>query len=132
MRDRHRRTWGFRFSLTDAVALAVFGVTIVVLDHFGTQLAWIVAIVAGHFFFFCNVFRLVRKREIIWASAFVANVGLWLSFGHLGWLNVLVCQLPVTLAVIAWELRDPRYHGIFADRLNPALQEHIQGRISTK
>jgi len=124
------RTWGFRFSLTDAVVLVVFGVTVAMLHRFGSSLSWIMAIVAGHFFFlFCNIFRVVRRRELIWAAVFVVNVGLWLLLGQLDWFNVLACQLPVTSGVIAWELRAARYHGVFADRLNTRLADYLGGRI---
>jgi hypothetical protein len=123
------RTWGFRFSLTDAVALVAFGATVVILHQFGNSLWWVVAIVAGHFFLFCNIFRVVRRRELIWGSIFVLNIGFWLLLGRLDWFNVLACQLPVSAGVIAWELKAARYHGIFANRLNPALEDYIKGRI---
>jgi hypothetical protein len=123
------RTWGFRFSLTDAVALIVFGTIIAILHRFGNGLSWIVAIIAGHFFLFCNIFRVVRRRELIWAGIFVLNVSFWLLLGHLDWFNVLACQLPVSAGVIAWELKAARYHGIFADRLNARLADYIDGNI---
>ncbi len=123
------RTWGFRFSPTDAVALVAFGATVVILRRYGSGLSWIVAITAGHFFLFCNVFRVVRRRELIWAALFVLNVGFWLLLGRLDWFNVLACQLPVSTGVIGWELKATGYHGIFADRLNPRLTEYLDGRI---
>lgn len=119
-----KRTWGFRFSPTDAAAL----VAVAILHRFGSGLSWIAAIVAGHFFLFCNVFPVVRRRELIWPAAFVVNVGLWLSLGQLNWSNVLACQLPITAGVIAWELRAARYHGVFAHRLNARLADYIEGR----
>jgi hypothetical protein len=127
---QQKRTWGFRFSLTDAVVLAVLAGTVATLYRFGNSLWWIVAIVAAHFFLFCNIFRVVRRRELIWATIFVANVGFWILLGQLNWFNVLACQLPVTTGVIAWEVRAARYHGIFADRLNERLADYIDGRVS--
>jgi uncharacterized membrane protein (UPF0136 family) len=126
---QRKRTWGFRFSAIDAIALIVFGVAIAVLQRFDSSLSWIVAIVAGHFFLFCNIFRLVRQRELIWAVLFVVNVGSWLFLGQLDWFKVLACQLPVSAGVIAWELKAARYHGLFADRINPALPDYLEGRI---
>jgi len=123
------RTWGFRFSLTDAVALGVLGVTVAALHRFGSSLSWFVAIVATHFFLFCNIFRVMRRRELIWAAIFVLNVAFWILLGSLDWFNVLACQLPVSAGVIAWEIRATRYHGVLADRLNPALGDYIEGRI---
>jgi len=129
MHEEHqsKRTWGFRFSTTDAGALVLFGTTVTLLHP--TSLSWIVAIVAVHFFLFCNVFRVVRRRELIWAAAFVLNVGLWLALDRLDWRIVLLCQLPVSIGIIAWELKAARYHGVFADRLNDRLTDYIEGRI---
>jgi len=123
-----RRTWGFRMSAADIAALAAFGVLVVVLRHKESSLWWLLALAAIHFFLFCNVFRLLRRRELIWAGFFVGNVALWTVSGRLDLFNVLACQLPVTVGVLAWEIKAPRYHGIFAARLNPRLNEYLQGR----
>jgi hypothetical protein len=123
------RTWGFRFSVADAAALAAFGALAAGLHRLDSGLAWVVAVAAVHFFLFCNVFRVARRRELIWAALFIMNVGLWLWLGRLDWFNVLACQLPVSVVVIAWEIRTTRYHGIFADRLNPTLTDYLEGRI---
>jgi hypothetical protein len=85
--------------------------------------------VGGHFFLFCNVFRVVRRRELIWAGLYVVNAGFWLALNRLDWFNVLACQLPISAGVIAWELKASRYHGIFADRLNLQLSDYLEGRI---
>jgi hypothetical protein len=131
MCEQHQseRTWGFRFSLTDAAALVLLGATVAILNRVGSDLWWIVTLVAAHFFLFCNVFRVVRRRELIWAAVFVVNVGFWLLLGRLDGFKVLVCQLPISAVIIAWEIRAARYHGILADRVNPALQDYIQGRV---
>jgi hypothetical protein len=126
---QRKRTWGVRFSFIDAVVLLLFAVIFGILYRRGSEFSWIVAIVAGHFFLFCNILRVVRRRELIWAAIFVANVGLWLVLDQLDWFKVLACQLPVTAGVIAWELRAARYHGIFADRLNDRLADYIEGRV---
>jgi hypothetical protein len=124
-----KRTWGFRFSATDLVALAAFAVAAVGLHHVGSGLWWLVAIAAGHFFLFCNIFRVVRRRELIWAGLYVLNVAFWLLLDRLDWLNVVACQLPVSAGIIAWELKAARYHGIFAAHLNPSLNDYLEGRI---
>ncbi len=129
MPDRPPRTWGFRFSFADALVLIVFALAVGILQRQGSGLAWILVIIVAHFFLFCNVFRVVRRREFIWAGIFILNIGLWLLLGSLDWFNVLACQLPVTAGVIAWELRATRYHGVLANRLNPHLAEYIAGRV---
>jgi hypothetical protein len=56
------------------------------------------------------------------------NVGLWAWFDQLTWAGVLGCQLPVTAGLIIANLRAPGYRGIFADRLNPGLNDSLEGR----
>lgn len=121
------RTWGFRFSLTDAIAIGVFLGAAFGLWRLGSPLWWLLVIVAGHFFLFCNVFRIVRRRELIWAGLFILNVAAWTWCGRLVWSEVLFCQLPFTAAVILDEMRRSGYHGVFADKLNPRLSEYLRG-----
>lgn len=116
-----RRNWGFRFSVADSIVLLVFAAITAGLYFLATPLWWLVVIAAGHFFLFCNVFRVARSRELIWAGLFILNVGLWVLLKRLDWFTVLACQLPVSVGVIAWEIKMPSYHGILADRLNPTL-----------
>ena len=122
------RTWGFRFSRADAITIGVIGCAAVGLCHLGSPLWWLLLIAAGHFFLFCNVFRIVRRREFIWAGLFVLNVGIWTWFERLTWSNVLLCQLPITVALIAADMRSSGYHGVFAGRLNPRLADYLEGR----
>jgi hypothetical protein len=107
----------------DAVMLAAFAGLAAWLYRIESTLWWLVVVLATHFFLFCNVFRVLRRRELIWAAFFVGNVAVWTASGRLGPFNVLACQLPVTVGVIAWEIKAPRYHGIFAEWLNPRLRD---------
>jgi len=88
---------------------------------------WMLVISASHFFLFCNVFRIIRRRELIWAGLFIFNVGVWAWFDHLAWPPVVLCQLPITLGLVIADVRGPGYHGVFADRLNPRLSDYLKG-----
>ena len=123
------RTWGFRFSLTDAIAIGVFMTAAGGLWHLDSPLWWLLVIAAGHFFLFCNVFRIVRRRELIWAGLFVLNVGVWVWFERLTCLGVLFCQLPITVMLVVADMLAPGYHGVFAKQLNPQLNAYLEGRI---
>jgi hypothetical protein len=92
----------------------------------GSPLAWILLITLVHFFLFCNVFRIIRRRELIWAGLFVVNICLWDWFGKLSCFPVLLSQLPITVGVIFFEIYSPNYHGIFANRLNSRLHKHLE------
>jgi hypothetical protein len=73
---------------------------------------WVIPIAAGHFFLFCNVFRLRRSYELVWTGVFIANVTVWLYLVDFSWAGVLAAQLPLTALLIAMEVRSSRYHGI--------------------
>lgn len=125
----HPRTAGFRLSVTDAIVLAIgTAATIAAAGPLG-PMAGIFPMAVGHFFLFCNVFRLRRRYELTWTAIFLANFTAW-TFTEFSWIGVLAIQLPVTALVIALEIRSPRYHGILATRLNPRLHEYLDGRIA--
>jgi hypothetical protein len=127
---KHRhRTWGFRFFATDAGVIVLCGVAAFVLQRIEHPLWWMLLIVAGHFFLFCNVFRVRRRFEIIWAVFLLFNCAAWIFLGHLDWPHVLVTQVPFTIAAVIAEMRSDRYHGIFARTANPRLQDYLEGRI---
>jgi hypothetical protein len=125
----HARTWGFRFSLTDALAVLAFMSAAAVLWRLGSVFWWILVIAAGHFFLFCNVFRIIRRRELIWAGLFILNVGVWTALGLLTWPRVLLCQLPITISLVLADMRSRGYHGVFANRLNPLLNDYLEDRL---
>jgi hypothetical protein len=122
------RTWGFQFSRTDTQAIAVIMAAVLGLWRMGNPLWWILVISAGHFFLFCNVFRIVRRRELIWAGLFVVNVGIWIWTDRLTWPCVLLCQLPITTGFVIADMREPGYHGVLANRLNRQLNDYLEGR----
>ncbi len=105
---------GLRFSATDAVVLALGAVATWWLHSRVGTYAWLIAVALGHFFLFCNVFRIRRSYELIWAGIFAINFAAWLASGSFGWLGVLAVQAPVTIAVIVAEIRSDRYHGIWS------------------
>ena len=118
------RTCGLRFSLLDGIVLfssiviGVFGYPY--LDGFVLFIPFVVV----HFFLFCNVFRIRRKPELIWAGLFILVTAAWIGSGHLSILGICGTQVPVTIAIIANELRVPTYHGIFSRHINPRIDEY--------
>ena len=86
----------------------------------------------GHFFLFCNVFRVRRRFELIWAGCFIANFlgNVWLVEDRaISLLLLLALQSPVTIFFIWIELRSERYHGIGCRLANPDLQRYLSGEI---
>ena len=120
-RDK-RRAPGFRFWWWDGLTI-VAGVFLAWLAWpLLGKLALVFPVTLAHFFLFCNVFRLRRNYELVWTGAFLVNLGYWILFRELGWVEVLAVQTPVTLILIAAEARSSRYHGVFWEKVNPELE----------
>lgn len=103
---------GFRLSLRDGLAILLC-----MLTTWGTwpllgEMAILLPIVLGHFFLFCNVFRIPRRPELFWSAAFVLNFGTWVVFDRFTWSGVLLTQSPITLGVILLSVLRSDYHGI--------------------
>jgi hypothetical protein len=114
-----QRTYGMRFFLQDGIVIAI---TILITWYFWKNwntLVLMLPVVLGHFFLFCNIFRIHRKYELIWASLFVINCLFWVVLmSNFSWIAILLTQSPMTLILILLGIRHPTYHGIFANQLN--------------
>lgn len=114
---------GFRFSITDAVVIALVVAATVALWPVVQEHSLLPAIVLAHFFLFCNIFRVPRRFELFWAVCFVLNVAGWILTNRFSWFSILLTQLPITLGVIGLTLRLPDYHGVFYQRIRRAVVE---------
>src|SRR6476646_9700374 len=76
---------GFQLSVLDVIVLiaGTWGSWFM-----GREVWWagvMVGFVVGHFFLFCNVFRISRASELIWAAAVVILSGATIAMGFPGW-----------------------------------------------
>jgi hypothetical protein len=113
---------GVIFSVVDAIVLVVgaWGAWFV-----GREIWWagmLIAFVVGHFFLFCNVFRISRGAELIWAGVFVVLAGTNIATGVPGWASTIAGALVMTFILVVREMRKPWYHGIAWQRVNPNLR----------
>lgn len=118
---------GFRFYPTDALVLAVGAAGVPALRGSVGSFAWVVPLVVGHFFLFCNVFRVRTRYELAWAAVALANLMGHLATGAFAWPRVLGIQLAMTALVLGLELRSPEYKGLGWGRLNPDLAWRPRG-----
>ena len=109
-------TAGARFSTADGIVIAVCALLTWILRELPSSIAWLPAVALGHFFLFCNVFRVRRSLELAWAGVFLANFAAWSWIGF-SWPAVLAVQTPITMLAIGVEMRSPRYHGIGSSRV---------------
>ena len=113
---------GFRLSRLDIVIILV-GIVGAVLARLVTPYAgFVIVFVAGHFFLFCNVFRVSRLPEVAWAIILIGLSTATILVGQPGWLVTALCSLIVTIGIIFREIRKPSYHDVFWRTWNPGLE----------
>jgi len=122
---------GFRLSSFD-VAILVAGLLGAIL--LGVQFWWagmLIGFVVLHFFLFCNVFRISRPSELVWAAVFVATAGLTVLTGFPGWVATAVIAIALSSFLIGRETKKPDYHGIYWKSWNPSLPSWWEARNTT-
>jgi len=112
---------GWRFSALDGVVLVVGIVATVGLIWYDGGIAFVIGFTLIHFFLFCNVVRMARPLELLWAAGFVALCVGTIAFDWPSWLGTTVIALGLTLVFVGIELRKPSYHGVGWRLLNPNL-----------
>jgi hypothetical protein len=111
---------GFRLSVRDGAVLIVGGIGAFLGER---DTAIIIGMAVGHFFLFCNVFRVRTKLELIWAAIFCCLTVFTLVFHQPGWPVTIGVSLACAAALIVIEMKSPSYHGIGWRRINPKLPE---------
>jgi hypothetical protein len=122
---------GFRLSIVDVIVLLAGIPAVVWLSHDFPVMAFVIAFALGHFFLFCNVFRIARPLELIWAGVFTGLAGATISSGRPGWPSTIVISLAVTVVVVLIEMRKPSYHGVGWKRINPGLIDWWRNRTTS-
>ncbi len=121
-RSVRRSKPGFRLSSRDVFVLFLTLAVVVWLGQRFVLAASLLLTVVGHFFLFCNVFRVPTRLELLWAAIFLINVvGLSMA-DMLTTQRYLFVQLPITVFVIGLTVRLPNYHGLAWSRINPGLE----------
>jgi hypothetical protein len=116
-------TPGFRLSRLDVIVL-LLGFPAVAL--IASQLPWLGAAIAftlGHFFLFCNIVRMDRPLELVWAAAFTLLAVATILTTQPGWPATFALALLLTVVLVAIQLRKPSYHGVLWQRINPNLPQ---------
>jgi hypothetical protein len=109
-------------SASDAVVLFLAGAAVAVLWRVPTNPGLHVLAVVGHFFLFCNVVRLRRAYELVWAVTYVVATGVAIAVGLFASWIPLAGVTPLTALLVGLELRSARYHGVAWRRINPGWQ----------
>lgn len=110
---------GFRFSFLDGVVLTLAGVVLLLTEW---RINLVGGLLLGHFFLFCNVFRMSRKLELLWSAAFLLLAVATIQYGIPGWWATGLGSILVALLVLLLEMRKPSYHGVGWSLINPDLE----------
>lgn len=114
---------GFRCSLLDIVVLIVGAVICAAASTIDLRIAFVIGFTVAHFFLFCNVIRMARSLELVWAAVFVTLCYASFHWGQPPWPSTAGLSFAVTCMVIPLEIRKPSYHGIGWRTINPRLPE---------
>ena len=122
------RTCGFRLPGGDLVVLCIGALASFTIWDFIGELSVMILFTVGHFFLFCNVFRVRRKPELIWAVVFVLNMTLMnFTSETYGMLQACGVQFILTIAIIIESMRRPDYHGVLSRRINGKITDYLCG-----
>ncbi len=112
---------GFRLSAVDVVILVIGFVAAAFSGFVIPALGVAIAFVVAHFFLFCNVVRMDRPLELVWAALFAALAALTILTNYPGWPASFAAALIATVTLVTVQARQPSYHGVFWQRINPEL-----------
>lgn len=121
---------GPRFSLLDLFALVAGATAATAAGSVAWWAGLAVAIPLTHFFLFCNVFRVSRPPELLWAAVFIAFAAPTAVWGVPGWWPTAVGASGVAALVIASEMCKPSYHGLAWRWINPGLPAWWEARTA--
>ena len=113
---------GFRLSVMDGLVLAAGIVGAIVAWPKSASLGFVILFVVGHFFLFCNVFRISRRLELLWGLFFVVLARFTAVDGYPTWAMTAGISLMGTVVIVGFALRQPSYHGVGWSRVNPQLK----------
>jgi hypothetical protein len=95
----------------------------VLLARLDERLGFALLFVLAHFFLFCNVLRMSRPLELIWAALFVLLAGSTFYFELPLWNCTVAVMLVVTPILAFVQILQPSYHGVFWRKINPNLEQ---------
>jgi predicted membrane protein len=117
---------GFRLSKVDIGIIITSLVAAGILYKYSGLFSFIVLFVVAHFFLFCNVTRMSRIPELVWAGIFVLSTSssLIACVSSLG--ITIGFSVFSTIVLVALEVRKPSYHGMFWQKVNPNLEKWFE------
>jgi len=119
---------GFRLSKLDIVILILGVMSALWVTTISIFVSYIIVYVVGHFFMFCNLFRLSRAPELVWAVIFLSLCTLSIKWQLFDVVYAFITQTLMTLVLVALELRKSSYHSVGWKKVNPNLKVWFQAQ----
>lgn len=114
---------GFFISLVDIVVLFAGLIGAISLGFQAWWAGFIIGFVVFHFFLFCNVFRIPRASELIWAFVFFVLAGSTILTNTPGWSVTFIASMVLSSFLVWKATKGDAYHGICWRIWNPNLKE---------
>jgi hypothetical protein len=114
---------GFRISEIDVGVLLLGTIGSYILARIDESLGVLMVFTVAHFFLFCNVVRMDRPLELIWAALFVLLASSTMLIDVPTWSHTFTVVLTVTAIFVAVQVLMPSYHGAFWRQINPNLPQ---------
>ena len=106
------------------VGILIAGISAsVLLARFDERFGMVLLFVLTHFFLFCNVLRMSRSYELLWAVLFVLLAGSTFYFSFPLMHYTLSVMLVVTVTLSTVQIMQPSYHGVLWRQVNPNLKQ---------
>ncbi|MBF0420248.1 MAG: hypothetical protein HQL78_08800 [Magnetococcales bacterium] len=119
---------GFRISIMDGFILISGLIGSLLCMEIEVWFGIAIVFIVGHFFLFCNVFRISRPLELTWAALCILLLGSTILFQKPGWLPSFALSVVMTIVVVVIQMRQPSYHGIGWKTINPKLPQWWQSQ----
>jgi hypothetical protein len=119
-----------RFSVVDGIVLIAGTIASIGLGALVWWFGFVIAFTIAHFYLFCNVFRMSRALELLWAAIFVVLCSATIALDSPGWVLTAVISLGATVVLVIVELKKPSYHGVAWQKINPGLRVWWETRHS--
>ena len=103
--------------------LILGAISSVLLARFDELLGLATVFTVAHFFLFCNVLRMSRLLELLWAALFVLLATSTIIMGVPVWNYTFTIMLAVTAIFAVIQVFRPSYHGAFWMQINPDLPQ---------
>jgi hypothetical protein len=113
---------GFRLSKFDIVIIVSGILSALCTYKISIIMSFLIVFVISHFFIFCNIIRISRVPEIIWATTFTVLVGLSITYSIPSLKIAITISVALSSLLVLMEIRKPSYHGLCWQKINPNLE----------